>query len=290
MILADCHTHCFFSSDSDALPEDMAALAQSKGLSYLCFTDHMDLDYPETAAGQPLFTFSPEEYFKRLMPLRQQTLRPMPLGQQTLSFDAASALRIRIGIELGLSAHRPDTVAQQRKLLSAYPFDFVLASIHTVDGEDPYYGTYWQGVTKETALARYFDAMLTSITEFPDFDCLSHLDYIIRYIPAFAGTKDYRYSDYKEVLDEILRFLITEGKALEINTKGLSAGLRCFHPMPDVLARYRELGGTLLTIGSDAHEPSAIAAGYETTRELLLSRGFTSYCVFTERTPELFYL
>lgn len=269
MITADFHTHCLFSTDSDAEPEAMAAAAADKQLSYLCFTDHMDLDYPESTKAAPLFVFSPEEYFKRLQPLRNG--------------GTASSLQIRIGIELGLLPHRPDITMQQKKLLSAYPFDFVLASVHLLDGKDPYYEEFWHGITKETALARYFDTMLASVTEYTDFDSLAHLDYIIRYIPAFSGTKEYHYTDYKEVLDEILRFLIAEGKALEINTKGLSAGLKCFHPALEILKHYRELGGRLLTIGSDAHEPTAIAAGYEKTRELLLSCGFTSYCVFTER-------
>lgn len=276
MILADFHTHCLFSTDSDAEPEAMAAAAQSRGLSYLCFTDHMDFNYPGSSKEQTLFVFSPEAYFKRLQPLQEE--------------QSVSPLKVRIGIELGLLPHRPDLVTQQRKLLSDHPFDFVLASIHLLDGKDPYYEDYWKGITKETALARYFDTMLSSITEATDFDSLAHLDYIIRYIPAFAGTKNYRYSDYKDVLDEILRFLIAEGKALEINTKGLAAGLGCFHPSLEVLAHYHELGGELLTIGSDAHEPAAIAAGYEKTRELLLSLGFTSYCVFTKRKGEMFVL
>ncbi len=272
MITADFHTHCLFSTDSDAEPEAMAAAAAGKQLSYLCFTDHMDLDYPESTKTAPLFVFSPDEYFRRLLPLRNER--------------TASPLQIRIGIELGLLPHRPDIAIQQKELLSGYPFDFVLASVHLLDGKDPYYKEFWHDVTKETALARYFDTMLSSVTEYTDFDSLAHLDYIIRYIPSLAGTKDYRYADHKEVLDEILRFLIAEGKALEINTKGLFAGLDCFHPSLEVLKHYRELGGRLLTIGSDAHEPAAIATGYKKTRELLLSCGFTSYCVFTERNAK----
>lgn len=276
MILADFHTHCLFSTDSTAEPEAMITAARNKGLSYLCFTDHMDFDFPESSQEQPLFVFSPEEYFKRLQPLQNE--------------KSTSSLQVRIGIECGLLPHRPDLVMQQRKLLSDYPFDFALASIHILDGKDPYYEDYWKSVTKETALARYFDTMLSSITEYTDFDSLAHLDYIIRYIPAFAGTKDYCYSNYKDVLDEILRFLIAEGKALEINTKGLAAGLGCFHPSLEVLKHYRELGGELLTIGSDAHKPAAVAAEYEKTRELLLSHGFTSYCVFTRRRAEMLAL
>ncbi|MGN0506537.1 MAG: histidinol-phosphatase HisJ family protein [Lachnospiraceae bacterium] len=270
MILADFHTHCLFSTDSKASPEEMAAEAARKGLSFLCFTDHMDLDYPGSTKEAPLFVFSPEDSFKRLGPLR-----------------TSAPLQVRIGIELGLRPNRPDINAQLKQILSDYPFDFVLGSVHLSEDKDPYEEEYWRGITKETALARYFDTMLAAITGFSDFDSLGHLDYIIRYIPAFAGTKDYRYADYREVIDEILRFLVKNEKALEINTKGLAAGLDSFHPMPEVLSRYRELGGTLLTIGSDAHCPAAIASEYEKTRELLLSRGFTSYCVFTDRKPEL---
>lgn len=277
MILADYHTHTMFSSDSDASPEAMIEQAKNIGLSYLCFTDHYDLDYPGSTAGHPLFVFSMEEYLRRLLPLREKSLKH------------GLPLQVRIGIELGLRPNRPDIHASLSELLLHAPLDFVLGSIHLVDDKDPYYAEFWHAETKKNALSRYFDTVLSCLCSFSNFDALGHLDYVIRYLPDTLGSKDYFYRDYCEVLDEILRQLIQKEIALEINTKGLSC-IDSLHPSFEVLDRYKELGGRLLTIGSDAHHPSVIASDYKKTRELLLSHGFTTYCVFTDRKPELFRL
>lgn len=271
MINADQHTHCNFSTDSDATPESMIQGAIEKGLSHLCFTDHMDLDYPGTSKEKTLFEFSVTDYFKTLVPLKKACHDKLSLG---------------IGIELGLRPCRDDLNTAMHKLLADHAFDFVLGSVHLLNNDDPYYESYWTGRTAKDILCKYFNDMLTSIQEYDNFDSLGHIDYLIRYIPPFCGEKDYAYKEYAELLDEILKLLIDKKKALEINTAGLIKGLPCFHPKLDVLKRYLELGGELLTIGSDGHSPDKIATEFAKTEELLRSCGVKGYYIYQNRVPE----
>ena len=128
--------------------------------------------------------------------------------------------------------------------------------------------------------------MLAALKEYDDFDSLGHLDYLIRYIPPCCGEKDYVFKEYREVMDEIFKLLISKNKAMEINTAGLIKGLSCFHPKLEALKRYLELGGRLITIGSDGHSPDKIATEFAKTEELLKSCGIKGYYVYKKRQPE----
>ena len=271
MILADQHTHSHFSTDSESAPQSMIQGAIEKGLTHLCLTDHMDLDYPGTTKEKPLFEFHPDDYFAALTPLKESCRNKLSLG---------------IGIELGLRPGRDDLNKQMQQLLSGYSFDFVLGSVHLLDNDDPYYEEYWQGRTAKDILSKYFTDMLAAIKEYDNFDSLGHLDYLIRYIPACCGKKDYAFKEYQEVMDEIFRLLIHKNKALEINTAGLIKGLSCFHPKKETLMRYLELGGKLITIGSDGHSPDKIATEFSRTEELLKECGVSGYYVYKNRQPE----
>ncbi len=276
MIKADFHTHCNFSTDSDAKPEAMIQGALEKGLHNLCLTDHMDLDYPGSTTEEPLFSFSPEDYFRMLLPLKEK-----------YSGTAFHRFQLSIGVELGLRTNRPDLNLQMEQLLADHPFDFVLGSLHLIDDADPYYPEFWNTVSAPSDILRtYFDRMLTALRGFDNFDSLGHMDYLIRYIPSSIGAKDYSYSEFQEVMDEILKMLIKKDKALEINTAGLIKGLSCFHPKAEAVKRYLELGGELLTIGSDGHSPDKIATEFQKTEELLSSLGIKGYYVYHNRKPE----
>ena len=293
MITADFHTHCNFSTDSEATPESMIEGAIKKGLTHLCLTDHMDLDYPGTTPVEPLFEFDSEKYFKALLPLQEKygsTNKSSSVSadlHDMAEYAVPSRLNLSIGVELGLRPNRPDLNARMHRLLSDYPFDFVLGSVHLLGNDDPYYEDFWLNCTSSAKeiLRTYFNDMLSSLQEYDDFDSLGHLDYLIRYIPASLGAKDYIYAEYKEVVDEILKLLIKKDKALEINTAGLVKGLSCFHPKSEIVSRYLELGGELITIGSDGHAPEMIASAFDKTEELLLSLGVKGYYVYQNRKP-----
>lgn len=274
MLLADTHTHTKFSSDSSANPPEMLAAAKTAGLSALCFTDHMDLDFP----GDPsLFVFDADAYFKELLPLKEEA-----------AADASSP-ELLLGIELGLRPGRPDLRERMDVLLAAHSFDFVIGSTHVVDELDPYYPDYWE--LPGNRLRRYFEDVRTNTAEHTNFDSLGHLDYIIRYLPdSVSLIKDYAVRDFMDLIEETLRILISRGQALEVNTAGLRKGLSFAHPKAEVLTRYRELGGELLTLGSDAHTPSDTGADIKKAAELLTACGFRYYSVYRERTPAMIAL
>ena len=266
----DVHMHCRFSGDSDADPEEMIRSAMEKGLNGICFTDHNDYDYPQVPDEVSEFLIEPADYIPYIYGLREKY---------------APLLSIRCGIEIGLQPH----VVQKNRQLSSAPFDFIIGSVHVVNGADPYYPDTYFGIMEEKqAIRNYFEENLHNIRLFDDFDVLGHLGYVVRYAPH--RDDGYHAADYADVIDEILKYLIENGKGLECNSSGLRQGLRDPIPCPDILKRYLQLGGEIITTGSDAHNPFDIGADFAAVRELLLSCGFRYYAVYTERKPEFFPL
>ncbi|MCD8218735.1 MAG: histidinol-phosphatase HisJ family protein [Clostridiales bacterium] len=261
-MLWDTHMHTSFSGDSDAAPEDMIKKALSLGLNGICITDHMDLDYPD---DPELFLLDPNAYFPALTHLQN---------------EYHSTLPVRIGIELGLQPHLSDT---HRNLVYTHNFDFVIGSSHVVHGMDPYYPAYYEGRTEEEAYYEYFTSIIENIRAFDDFDVYGHIDYVVRYGPD--RNKNYSYAHYRDVIDEILKLLIEKGKGIEINTGGYRCGLGHPNPTEDILKRYRELGGEIITLGSDAHKPEDIAYDFRRIPAILHDCGFAYYTVFKERKP-----
>ncbi len=296
MILTDCHVHSCFSSDSETPVEAMIEQAIARNFSYFYLTDHMDYEFPVSEEGMD-FLFNPDEYFSTLENLRRK---------YTSSNNQTCKIKLRPSIELGL---KPHLNKDYQKLLKDYPFDFVIGSTHLVNDLDPYNAQFWEGRSEKASLAAYFETVLENIGSFPEFDSLGHLDYAIRYAPSvkqamtqLAGksgnTKNtdlsginclihYHYKDYADYLDETLKLLIHHGIALEVNTAGYAKGLGQPNPKPEVLKRYKELGGELLTIGSDGHVPEAYAFGFKQAEQLLNRIGFRYYTIFKQRKPEM---
>ena len=257
---ADFHVHTHFSKDSKASPKEQIEAAISLGMKTICMTDHHDLDYSE-----PDFEIDFDSYFQTL---------------QELKTYYRDQIELLIGMEYGMQPHLGETCTE---LTKQYPFDFVIGSIHMVDGQDPYYRTIFEGKTDEEVYRRGFEFTMESIRRTPDFDSLGHIDYIVRYGKNQA--QDYSYAKCGDCLDEILKFLIQNGKALELNTGGWKYGLSFPHPHPDVLRRYKELGGEMITVGSDAHAPEHIAYDFRKVKDYLETCGFKYYTEFRQRTP-----
>lgn len=268
MITADFHNHTFFSDDSDAPPESMVEQAIRLGLSSICITDHMDYLFP--AKYQNRFTFNLEEYFSVLTHLKERF---------------QDQIELLFGIELGLRNEPgifPECNAYYGQLASQYPFDFIIGSTHVLEELDIYYPEFWELHGMAGGLSLYFDSILENIKNYDMFQVYGHLDYAARYLPDKGG---YCFADYREQADEILKLLISTGRGLEVNTAGYKYGLPYAHPRPEILARYRELGGEILTIGSDAHCPGHLAYDFKKAREALLFLGYRYYTVFRGRKP-----
>ena len=98
--------------------------------------------------------------------------------------------------------------------------------------------------------------------------------------------KFYSYETYKDIVDSILSYLIENEKGIEVNTAGLVKGLSNPNPCRDIIKRYRELGGDIITIGSDSHTPDTLGAHFDKAAEILTDCGFKYYCVFANRIAE----
>lgn len=272
MIQADMHMHTWFSTDSEACPRDMADEAVRKGLKTICFTDHFDKDDLEWGEEG---IFDMDAYFVEMQKLQE---------------EYAGKLNIRIGIELGLRTYLKD---YYEELTKKYPFDFVIGSVHNVpykkDAEgnilytDPAAEKLFTDRTDKEAYRLMMETTLENVRTSDCFQTLGHLDYVVRY--GKSREKEYSYTDYADIIDEILKLLIEKEKGLEVNSAGLKYGLPFAHPHPDVLKRYRELGGEIITIGADAHKPEHIAYDFAKAEEILKSCGFKYYTEFFEQKP-----
>ena len=261
-MIADCHNHTCFSGDSENPVRSQIERAIELGMEELCITDHHDYD---AKCGDIDFTLDIPKYLSYMQQMKE---------------EYKDKIQLRIGIELGLQPHLKTYF---REFLNQYSFDFVIGSTHVVDGIDPYFPEYFQTRGEEEGHRRYFETVLENCIKLDDYDAAAHLDYVVRYGP----TKNclYSYKKYQDIIDEILRILLEKGKALECNTAGLAKGMGQPHPHPDILRRYHEMGGELLTVGSDAHEAKYLGYAFEQTRELLLSCGFRYYTVYVDRKP-----
>lgn len=266
-MLWDTHMHSQFSGDSDATQDDMIQASIEKKLDGICFTDHLDIDYPNHPS---LFLLDLPNYASSVSAHRERY---------------ADKLDIRFGIELGLQPHLK---ALHEDILTQYPFDFVIGSSHVVHGIDPYFPEFYEGRTEESCYLEYFESIIENIQAFDNFDVYGHIDYVVRYGPN--RNKNYSYEKYRDVIDEILRLLIKKGKGIELNTGGLKYGLGHPNPTEEVIARYRELGGEIITLGSDAHTPEHVAYDFHKVSGILKDAGFDYFTVFKKRKPEFIRL
>ncbi len=270
----DTHMHTSFSTDSDTPPAVMARKALCLGLDGICFTEHLDYDYP----CEPNAPSAREDGFSDEFLLDAGSYLSSIKALQT---QYANRLPILAGIELGLQPHLG---ARYEAFLHDYEFDFVIGSSHVVHGMDPYYSCYFDGRTEKEAYTEYFSSILENIEAFCDFDVYGHIDYVVRYGPN--KNAQYSYKKYADVLDAILQNLISRGKGIEINTGGFKFGLGHPNPTEDIIKRYRELGGEIITVGSDAHKPEHIAYGFDRVCAILKDAGFSYYTVFKNRKPD----
>ena len=258
MIYTDQHVHTSYSPDSDADIKEYLIKAKELGLEYVIFTDHIDMDAIEIEFQDHI---DYKEYFKTMRRLEEEY-----------------EIEIKVGVEIGYEKNFKNQIDE---LLYKYPFDFVIGSIHYGDRKDFYLGDFYKGKSQYNSYMRYFEIMLEMVEHFSNFDVLGHLDYIIRYAPF--ENKTYEYVQYKEILDEILKTIIEKGKGIELNTSGLRGPLKTILPKEEVIVRYRELGGKIITVGSDAHFTKDYYAGVLDEINHLKKLGFKEISSFSNR-------
>lgn len=260
----DCHNHSSCSPDGNDTVLEMRRRAQELGLWAHTLTDHCECQN------------FPDRYRPRV---------EMAFAEMSLQVPQGGRTRFYKGIELGQPNQDPDSAALA---LEGRDYDFVIGSIHNIRGyEDFFYLDYSQ------VEPGFIDALLTTYWEeereviaWGQFDALGHLTYPLRYIEGDHGIP-VDLSKHQEAIDGIFRALIDSGKALEVNTSGLRQKIGRALPDLPLVRRYRELGGELVTLGSDAHCAEDLGKGIEAGMDLLREAGFRRFAVYEQHKPIL---
>lgn len=266
MLLSDYHMHSNFSGDSTASLGHMVHGAVAKGLKYICFTDHNDPSFPYREGEEGMFDLDTERYLECL---------------KSTADLYKDKIDIRRGVEIGIQTH---IYQELSNYIQNYPFDFVIGSSHLCLGTDPYYPLFWEDRSLKDGLDVYFEDIRKNVHNFTDYDVYGHLDYIVRYAPG--KNKEFRFADHADIIEDILKTIIKNGKGIEINSGGFRQGLGEPNPCTDILKLYRSLGGEIITTGSDAHDPGNIAADFNLIESVLTHCGFRYYTIFKNRKPE----
>lgn len=256
---ADYHTHTEHSGDSETPMESMVQRGIDLGLRQLVVTDHVDYDYADPSFAQIDYA----EYSREVSRMQSK------YGHK---------IQLLMGVEVGYQPHVADQI---RCLLSEYAFDFVICSTHMADQLDFYTGAFFEGKNATAAYQRYFEYVLEGIKIMDDFDVYGHLDFIVRY--GEYPVKELDYFDYADIVDEILRQIIYRGKGIEMNTSGFRYGLKHLHPQPEILKRYRKMGGEIITVGSDAHVPEDMCSHFKEVYDVLHGIGYKYQAVYQRR-------
>lgn len=278
MIIADTHSHSNHSTDSTASMEDMIVWAIKNNLKIFTFTEHMDYDnhhylVPSSASeGLKRGDFEVDTifYFNEFNLLKEKW---------------SDHIELLFGVEYGL---QPNLSQELEDYSKAFPFDYIIGSSHEVLGVDPYYPEFIKNRTAMEAYHLYFKTEAECAKNCDDFDVYGHIDYGLRYHQDKIANFEFKYSDFSDELDDLIKTLIYKGKGLEFNTKSLSYFDINHSPSISVLKRYIELGGEIVTIGSDAHKPADIARDFDKAEEILKSLNIKSYAVYKNRVP-IFY-
>jgi histidinol-phosphatase (PHP family) len=258
----DYHTHTEFSPDSDAEMLTVCEQAARLGLSRLAITDHVEISafyqngYDKTSA----LSFEKAGEMQRLFKGRLDVIRGIELGQPTHDLDTAE------------------------RLLKEYDFDFVLGALHNLKGEKDFYYYDFESVDVRSVMDRYFAEML-EIVRWGRFHSLAHLTYPFRYIPRDKYPEDYSF--WRDEIDEILRLLASKGIALEINTSGLRQQIGKLMPDLAIIKRFRELGGEMVTVGSDAHKAEDVGKNILDGIRAAASAGFGHIAAFKGGKAEM---
>lgn len=278
-MLADYHVHTEFSNDSIYPMEEVVKDAISLGIGDICFTDHVDygpyrdwddprgIQYRPGDEGEPeqvaLTNVDYKKYFSMIEKMREKY---------------REKIAIKAGLEFGVQTH---TIPEYEKLFRSYPFDFIILSIHQAGDQEFWTNEYQSGRTQQEYNEDYYKELLSVVQNYHNYSVLGHMDLIVRYDSYGV----YPFEKLKPLLTEILKTVIADGKGIEVNTSNHRYGLSDMTPSRDILKLYKELGGTIITIGSDSHKKEHLGAYIDWAKEELRKLGYTQFCTFEKMQP-----
>ena len=265
MYRSDSHVHSEFSGDSVESLERIIQRAKDLKMDEITITDHLDLDFP---MEPNIFTLDFNKYIDKVKELKNRE----------------KDIKVRIGIEIGLQPH---LVQNYEMIFKNQDIDFIIGSSHSISRKDVSNKEFFLGKEKDEAHREYFLEVLENIDLFPGISVYGHLDFINRYgAGIYDNYKELNYDLHWEIIEKILKKLISKRIGLEVNTSGLRYGLKNFHPHINILKRYKKFGGEIITIGSDSHRSEDIMKDFDIVKKLLKELGFNSYCTFKNKKIE----
>ncbi|MGD2206081.1 MAG: histidinol-phosphatase HisJ family protein [Anaerolineae bacterium] len=265
--IIDLHAHSTCSGDGLSSLTEHAHHAAELELAEVGFCEHMDFD----PRDRSYLFLDPVRYDAEIAAARQ----------------AVPGVRLRQGVEITYQANLEKEI---RACLAQYTWDYVVASVHLVD-----YADGWAMISEEGAIEAYFTSHSQRQSYVPYFeellraahsglgDVLGHFDLVKRYGVTHYGPFDP--TRYEDEIRAVLRAAVERGVGLEINTSGLRQAPGEPYPGLTVLRWYRELGGEILTIGSDAHHTDDLGGGIAETLDLAREAGFRAVTTFEAQRP-----
>ena len=264
----DLHTHSNVSLDSSTSMEEMAIAAIKKGIDILCFTDHCDPIYGDEPGVKRASGF--EEW--------------------AVGYDKIAAVREKYGDKIEILhgmelAEIPQDPIRAREWSKAPGLDFVLGSIHAVPQmQDFYYLKFGDEAACRKLSSMYLDENIRLARE-NIADAIGHIGYTNRYMVRHGAYIDLM--DFRDKLEMLFKLLVENGRGIEINCSGLrQKGLDEPFPNLSILKFYKECGGEIITIGSDAHSAHHVGEGFHQAIEIAKEAGFGYITVFRQRKPE----
>jgi histidinol-phosphatase (PHP family) len=266
---ADYHVHTDFSDDSIYPMEDVVNKAISLGIQELCFTEHVDHGIKPRALS----------YLEGQMDTRTNCHYDSYYAEYLrLKEKYCNKISLKFGIEFGIQKH---TIPEFQKDFDQYSFDFVILSCHQVDDLEFWTQEFQQGKTQEEFQTRYYEEILNVIDVYKDYSVLGHLDMVNRY----DHHGNYPFDKVKHLIEQILKIVIADGKGIEINTSSFRYKLPDLTPSRDILRLYKDLGGQIITFGSDSHIEEHLGHQIEAVKQELKLLGFKSFCTFDKMKP-----
>jgi histidinol-phosphatase (PHP family) len=248
----------------------MALAAIEKGVSILCITDHVDIDDYKTGLFQP-------DCFSNWEDMQKQF------------FDAKARvegrLDLRLGIEFGEANHSPANMIES---VTSKKLDFIIGSLHNIRGNPDFFCIRYESAAECKSLVEKYIEEHFELVKLGCFDVLGHIGYTKRYM--LRRGFDIGLEGHEDRLSQLFKLLRNSGKGIELNLSGLRDGTGSTFPELKILKLYREIGGEIITTGSDGHRPEDVGSHLSEGMELLREAGFKYFTVFKDRKPEFIKL
>lgn len=271
-MFCDYHTHTVFSDDSNYPMEECVKDAISLRIKEICFTDHVDY-----GVKYDLKDFKPEEVEGKVLNVDFEKYFPEIERVKELYKGKIS---IKTGLEFGVQKH---TIPQYEELFKKYPFDFIIMSVHEIDNKELWNHSFQDGKTEAEYYSLYFENIYYLVQNFHNYSVLGHLDLLKRYDEKDGYNP---FIENKEIITKILKYIIADGKGIDLNTSTKKYHLDDLMPSRDILRLYLELGGEILTIGSDSHCKKDLTNSHiEELKQELREIGFKKFCTFEKMQP-----